>query len=96
MGTHNMFLWRNKKNINTFWLKKMPYLVCCSKPLRTGKLWLDLIPVIRSIIISGGKKEMKPLRFTFCFVRLFFSSNYGNNSLILCVFSAPANSSVAF
>ena len=28
MSTHNMFLWRNigKKNINTFWLKKVPYL----------------------------------------------------------------------
>ena len=27
MSTHNMFLWRNKKNINTFGLKKAPYLV---------------------------------------------------------------------
>ena len=25
MSTQNMFPWRNKKNINIFWLKKMPY-----------------------------------------------------------------------
>ena len=42
MNTHNMFSWRNKKNINTFgqkkkhliksyavWLKKVPYLDLC-------------------------------------------------------------------
>ena len=26
MSTHHMFLWRNKKNTNTFWLKR--YLIC--------------------------------------------------------------------
>ena len=26
----HMFLWRNKKNIKAFWLKKMPYLVLCT------------------------------------------------------------------
>ena len=26
MSTHSMFLWRNKKNNNTFWWKKVPYL----------------------------------------------------------------------
>ena len=25
MSTHNMFLWRNKKNTDTFGLKKAPY-----------------------------------------------------------------------
>ena len=25
MSTHSVFLWRLKKNINTFWLKKVPY-----------------------------------------------------------------------
>ena len=29
MSTH-MFLLRNKKNINTFWLKNMPYLELCT------------------------------------------------------------------
>ena len=28
---HNMFLWRNKKNINTFGLKKVPSLELCNK-----------------------------------------------------------------
>ena len=30
MNTHNMFSWRNKKNIRTFWFKKkVPYLEVC-------------------------------------------------------------------
>ena len=29
MSSCNMFLWRNKKNFNSFWLKKVPYLELC-------------------------------------------------------------------
>ena len=29
MSTHNMFLWRNKKNTSTFGLKKAPYQELC-------------------------------------------------------------------
>ena len=33
MSTHNMFLSRNKKNIDTFWLKKALYQeLCCVDP----------------------------------------------------------------
>ena len=27
MSTHNMFLWRNKKDIRIFWMKKVPFLL---------------------------------------------------------------------
>ena len=29
MSTHNMFSSRNKKNIDTFWMKKVPYQELC-------------------------------------------------------------------
>ena len=41
MSTHNMFSWRNKKNINTFGLKKASYLKLCKfilLPFRVSKL----------------------------------------------------------
>ena len=40
MSTHNMFLWRNKKNISTFWLKKVSYL----------ELWTSTKPTVFTLL----------------------------------------------
>ena len=42
-STHNMFFLTNKKNINNFWLKKVPYLeLCCNVYFFFMKLCTDI------------------------------------------------------
>ena len=52
MNTHNMFLLRNKKNINTFWLKKAPYLelwvACLTVDAEVPSLLFDHIDLSKS------------------------------------------------
>ena len=49
LSTHNMFSWRNKKNISTFWLKKVPYLV----------LWIMGVTVVIICICYSSTRNTK-------------------------------------
>ena len=51
MSTHNMFSWRNKKNI--FWLEKVTYLELCH--LQAQILYLFLPLVFMFFLITLGK-----------------------------------------
>ena len=44
-----MFLWKNKKNINNFQLKKVPYLELCLQPLNLNKSTVAYRGVIQKL-----------------------------------------------
>ena len=57
-----MFLWRNKKNISTFQLKKGPYLELCFQ----GTLWVSKDPkheVDSRLYICGNVQTDQSLRW---------------------------------
>ena len=62
-----MFLWRNKKNINTFWKKKTSYLELCyykqnmPQQFNHAIFWLCLIYPFFSAISSFSERK-DPLR----------------------------------
>ena len=53
----HMFLWRNKKNINTFGLKKAPELVLCVQILHMGKVSSGSLIPTSGVILEGDLGE---------------------------------------
>ena len=70
MSTTTYFLWRNKKNFNTFWLKKASYLELCST------FNIKTAPLIRLLLGStkGGLNSRILLYVTTC--KILLSGHY--------------------
>ena len=55
MSTHNMFLWRNKKDIGIFQMKKVPYLLLSRYFSYLKLLWiLFSLLLLPSVVVSAG------------------------------------------
>ena len=51
MSTHNMFLWRNKKNLTTVCLKKAPYLELWAAVFIFARICSDSLPLMDHLCI---------------------------------------------